>query len=74
MNAKPWENIVLSWQQAVLVAGFILTLGKGINDLATLRKDVEHVSGRIDRRVNPIEHDLERLEERINMLEKCNNG
>ena len=69
-TSKPWESIILSWQQAVLVAGFILTLGKGLNDLATLRKDIEYLKGRIDRKVNPLEEKLEKLEDEI----KCNNG
>lgn len=72
MASKPWENIVLSWQQAVLVGGFILTLGKGINDIAVLKKELEYTKGRIDRRVNPVEERINKLEEKVIEIEKCN--
>ena len=70
--SKAWENIILSWQQALIVGGFILTLGKGINDISVLKKDLEYLKGRIDRRVDPVEEDLKKLEDRVNKVEKCN--
>lgn len=72
--SKPLENIILSWQQAVLIVSIILTIAKAYNSINVLEREVEYLEGRLDRKTGRNEELMNLLEERVNRLEGCDNG
>ncbi len=72
--SKPLENIVISWQQAVLIVSIILTIAKAYNSIIVLDTEVEYLKGRLDRKASRIEELLKIVEDRVEELEKCKNG
>ena len=68
---KPFEYISLNWQQIIVLVGFIVSVGIAYNDVTRLKAEVEYLKGRIDRKVNPIEEDIEEIQKQIHKLE-CN--
>lgn len=72
--SKPLENIILSWQQAVLIVSIILTIAKAYNSIIVLDTEVEYLKGRLERKTSRIEELIKILEDRTEELEKCKNG